>query len=31
MAITTINPQKIIKKIEETFEIALPHTIPDSS
>ena len=29
MAITTINPQKIIKKIEETFEIALPHTIFD--
>jgi len=29
MAITTINPQKIIKKIEETFKIALPHTIFD--
>jgi hypothetical protein len=29
MAITTINPQKIIKKIEEIFKIALPHTIFD--
>ena len=29
MAITTINPQKIIKKIEETFKTALPHTIFD--
>jgi len=29
MAITTINPQKIIKKIEKTFKIALPHTIFD--
>jgi hypothetical protein len=29
MAITTINPQKIIKKIEKTFEIVVPHTIFD--
>ena len=29
MAITTINPQKIIKKIEETFKIALPYAIFD--